>query len=71
MEGIRAKLLDIQVREGLTDGQMAIRLGIVRSYWHGIRSGKLTLSAKVAMRAVGQWPELSMDLLTAAADSAA
>lgn len=71
MESLRAKLLDIQVREGLTDAQMATRLGIVRSYWHGIRSGKLTLSAKVAMRAVGQWPELTPDLINAAVATAA
>lgn len=71
MKEMREKLLAIQVRERLTDGRMAVRLGITRQSWHSIKSGRVPLTERVALRAVGQWPELAMDLLNAAAATAA
>lgn len=63
------KLAAIQRREGLSDGQMAARLGTSRPTWNRIRNGKLPLTEKVAMRATGLWPELTRDLIDRAAAS--
>jgi len=71
MERICERLIDIQAREGLSDGKFAARLGITRQLWVGIRTGKLRLTERVAVRAVGAFPELGGDLLNAAAESAA
>lgn len=62
-----AKLLEIQKREGLTDGQMAMRLGISRPTWNLVKNGRRPLRDDWSVRAVGQWPELTRDLLELAA----
>jgi hypothetical protein len=61
------KLLEIQRREDLTDGQMAARLGISRPTWNLVKNGKRPFRDDWAVRAVGQWPELTRDLLELAA----
>jgi hypothetical protein len=65
-----SKLMEIQRREGLTDGQMATRLGISRPTWNLVRHGKRPFRDDWAVRAVGQWPELTRDLLDLAAGGA-
>lgn len=64
------KLIAIQRREGLSDGPMAERLGLSRSGWNLMRRGKLAFSAEVAIRAAGEWPELTRDLLNRAESAA-
>lgn len=51
-------LIAIQQREGLTDLEMATRLGIARPTWSMIRRDVLPLSDRVAMGAVRAFPEL-------------
>lgn len=63
------KLTAIQVREGLTDGQMATRLGLSRPTWNRVKNGRLGLTDEVAVRAAGVWPELTRDLLDRAAST--
>lgn len=57
------KLVAIQRRESLTDSQMAARLGISRPTWNLVRNGHRPLRDEWAMRAAGEWPELTADLL--------
>lgn len=63
------RLAAIQTREGLSDGQMAERLGCSRSLWNQVRRGRMPLSHELAVRAAGAFPELSRDLLLFAADA--
>jgi plasmid maintenance system antidote protein VapI len=63
------KLVAIQRREGLTDGQMAARLGVSRPWWNRVKNGRLPFTDEVAVRAVGVWPELTRDLLDRAQSS--
>lgn len=63
------KVTDIQNREGLTDGDMAARLGISRWMWNRIRNGHKPFDDKLAVRAAGVWPELTRDLLDRASAS--
>lgn len=63
------KLVEIQRREGLTDGQMAARLNISRSSWNLARNGRSAFRDEWAVRAAGQWPELTRDLLDLALGS--
>lgn len=62
-------LAAIQKRERLTDAAMASKLGISRPTWNRVRNGRLPLTDEVAMRAAGQWPELTRDLLNRAASA--
>lgn len=66
-----SKLIQIQIREGLTDARMATRLRIARSTWTEVRNGRLPLSHKVQMAAASAFPEVLADLLgtVSAADS--
>lgn len=57
------RLTTIQQREGLTDTDMAFRLGLSRSHWNLIKNGRRSLTHAVAVRAAGHWPELTRDLL--------
>jgi hypothetical protein len=57
------KLIAIQQREALTDTGMALRLGLSRSHWNLVKNGHRTLTHEMAVHAVGQWPELTRDLL--------
>lgn len=61
------KVAEIQKREGLTDGQMAGKLGIARPTWNLIKNGKAPFHDRLAVRAAGVWPELTRDLLDLAA----
>ena len=61
------RLTTIQSREGLTDTDMAFRLGLSRSHWNLIKNGRRALTHAVAVRAAGEWPELTRDLLDMAA----
>lgn len=58
MDTLTRSIRDIQEREGLTDGQMAERLGIARPIWNGIKNGRVTLSPRYALAAVTAFPEL-------------
>lgn len=64
------KLVEIQEREGLTDGQMAARLQCSRPLWNLVRNGRRQLSDDLAVRAVGAFPELTRELLDRAAATA-
>lgn len=66
---MRERLIEIQKRDGLTDGQMAERLGCSRPRWNMVKNGKRTFGEDMAVRAVGVWPELTRDLLDLAAAS--
>lgn len=66
---MRNRLAAIQSREGLTDGQMAARLGIARPTWNRIKNGHLRVSDLVAVRAAGAFPELTRELLDRSAES--
>ena len=57
------KLVAIQTREHLTDGQMAEKIGLSRPTWNRVKNGRLALTDEVAVRAAGLWPELTRDLL--------
>lgn len=57
------KLIAIQQREALTDTGMALRLGLSRSHWNLVKNGHRALTHEMAVNAVGQWPELTRDLL--------
>lgn len=63
------KVKAIQTREGLKDEDMADRLGIPRPVWNRIKNGHRPLTDRIALRAAGQWPELSKDLLDRATAS--
>lgn len=58
-----SKLTAIQTEQGLTDAEMAGRLGIGRSTWTEVRNGRLPISERVQMRAAKAFPELLGDLL--------
>lgn len=60
---------DIQIREGLTDGQMAQRLFCSRPLWNRVKNGRMPLSDDLAVRAAGAFPELTRELLDRAARS--
>lgn len=62
-------LLDIQAKNGWSDGEMARRLGISRPHWNMIRNGRHPLTHKTAVKAVGAFPELTRMLLDMAATS--
>jgi plasmid maintenance system antidote protein VapI len=62
-------LVTLQQRDGLTDTEMALRLGCSRPYWNMIRHGKRTFPSDMAVRAAGVWPELTRHLLDMAEDS--
>jgi DNA-binding XRE family transcriptional regulator len=64
---MREKLIAIQRREGLTDAQMATRIGCARPTWNLIKNGRKPLHDTIAMRAAGAFPELTRDLLDLAA----
>lgn len=66
---MKERLISIQKRDGLNDGQMAERLGIRRETWNRVRNGHTPLRRDVAVRAAGAWPELMPDLLGLAAAS--
>ena len=55
---MRERLLQIQRREGLTDAQVAERLGIARSTWTEVRNDRLPMSDRVQLAAVRAFPEL-------------
>lgn len=61
--------MDIQRREGLTDGELAARLGISRWLWNRIKNGHKPVTSEVAVRAAGAFPELTRELLDRAAAS--
>ncbi len=58
------KLRAIQLRDHLTDRQLAERMSIARSTWTEIKNGRLALSERHQMAAVRAFPELLGDLLT-------
>lgn len=62
-------LVSIQQREGLTDGQMAERLGCSRPLWNLVKNGRRPLSGDLAVRAAGVFPELTKHLLDRAEES--
>lgn len=64
---MKDKVVAIQVREHLHDGQMAALLGVSRPTWNRIRNGHLRFGDHLAVRAAGLWPELTRDLLDRAA----
>lgn len=66
---MKERLLAIQSENGWNDREMAERLGCSRPLWSLIRQGKTEVSADLAVRAAGAFPELSVDLLELARDS--
>lgn len=64
------KLVAIQTRDNLDDTEMGRRLGVGRSRWNALRNGKQELSHKNVLAAVGQWPELTRDLIDLAESTA-
>jgi hypothetical protein len=63
------KLLEIQRREGYTDGQMAAELGISRPLWNLVKNGRTKMSDNLAVKAAGAFPELTRDLIDRAANT--
>lgn len=59
-------LTELQTRQGLSDAQMAASLGCSRPYWNLIRNGRRALPHRLAVNAVGVWPELTRHLLNLA-----
>ena len=57
-------LVQRQRRERWGDREMAQRLGISRSYWSLIRTGKKPLSLQVILRAMRAFPEHSVAILS-------
>lgn len=57
------RLAAIQRRDSLTDLAMAERLGLSRSHWNLVKNGHRSFTHEMAVRAAGQWPELTRDLL--------
>ena len=66
---VRDALIALQQRKGLTDAEMAERLGCSRPYWNLIRHGKRAFPRDMAIRAAGAWPELTRHLLDMAEQS--
>jgi len=58
-----AKLIDIQVREELTDREMAERLGCSRQLWQMTRTGKIPPSNTIIKCISQNFPELHQDIL--------
>lgn len=56
MDDFRDQLRAKQASEN--DDQFAARLGVSRSYWTRLRTKTRPITAKVARRAVAQWPDL-------------
>lgn len=57
------KLADIQKREGLTDSQIAEKLGIHRTTWNRIKNGATEPDQKT-LRSLGHtFPELALEIL--------
>lgn len=67
---MQERLVQIQRDNDWSDREMAERLGCSRPLWNLIRRGKAEISGDLAVRAVGAFPELTVDLLGMAQDSA-
>lgn len=57
------KIKEIQSREGLTDAEMAKRLGCSRQLYQGVRSEKVPLGSKILKGISSAFPELQADIL--------
>lgn len=60
---IVSKLKDIQAREGLTDAEMAERLGCSRQLYQGTRTEKIPIGRRVIGGIPKAFPELQDDVL--------
>jgi hypothetical protein len=60
---MREELRGIQEREGLTDTEMALRLGCSRPLWNLIKNDRRAVSDATAIAAARAWPELTRALL--------
>ena len=58
-----AKLTEIQREAGLTDKEMAKRLGCSRQLWQMTRTGRIPLSNTITRCISKNFPELSRDVL--------
>ena len=58
-----SKIKEIQEREGLTDVEMARRLGCSRQLYQGTRSGKIPLGRKILNGIMTGFPELKKDVI--------
>jgi len=57
------KIKEIQLREGLTDSEMAKRLNCSRQLYQGIRTGKIPLGNKILKGISVAFPELQANIL--------
>jgi len=63
LSGIISKLKGIQVREGLSDGDMAERLGCSRQLYQGTRTGRTPLGNKILKGITAAFPDLEQDVV--------
>lgn len=61
MDKIVERLADLQ--GGRTDGEMARLLGIHRTHWFNLRTGKRRLSRDVLTRAIAAFPDVWPDVV--------
>lgn len=57
-----AKLIKIQIKEKLTDKEMAVRLGCSRQLWQMTRTGKTSLSNTLIKCIYKRFPKLKRDV---------
>ena len=65
------KLINIQHNHGLTDGQMAKKLGVSRSLWAQTRRGDIPLGEtirKAAMKLRGEYADLEEAVVASLAE---
>lgn len=58
MKTLTARLTDIQQEHQWTDGEMATALGITRSGWSHIRSGRRRIGPATLRMVLARFPEL-------------
>lgn len=62
-DGLIAKAAALQVARGLTDREMAQRMGIDRSMWTFLRNGRAQPGRKTLQGLLAGFPELTTDVL--------
>ena len=65
-----ASLKEIQQQEGLTDGEMAKRLGCARQLWQATKTGKISVGLTILRGAVKAFPALIGDAIIFLTDGA-
>lgn len=67
---LRDKLIAKQIELGLSDAEMAARLGVERAMWAMIRAGQAAMGLKTLEGVLDGFPEFSLDVMRLMAEKA-